>query len=97
MPQAIITKWIPVTAHRPNRIKAMAASGSLTVSTDEAEAFVGNHGLDAAHRGAALMLVKKLGWEDHRGQWIGGGTPDGNMAFVLVTPSDYPSNPLSNS
>jgi len=74
--QAITTKFLGPTNFRGSRIKARCEAGTLLVSW--------NHALDseANHKGAALALVKKLGW---KGRWVGGGLPDTTgYAFVCV-------------
>jgi len=58
MRQAILTRWLSMTDHRPTRIKATCAAGSVTLDWDD--------GLDisANHRAAACALLRKLDWVD---------------------------------
>lgn len=56
--QAIITKYVPPTNHKPGRVKATCERGSLTVSWD--------HGLEIGdnHRAACDALCAKFDMED---------------------------------
>jgi hypothetical protein len=73
--QAIVTKYIPPTNHRPARIKAAAMAGSVTIAYDHAL----DH--DEPFRKAAQALCDKFGWD---WQMIGGGLPDGSMVWVKL-------------
>jgi hypothetical protein len=55
--QAIVTKFIGPTNHRPSRIKATADAGTCTVSWDY------SLGVSDNHIGAAKALCAKLEWE----------------------------------
>lgn len=74
MYQAIHVKWLPVTNHRPMRLKAAAAAGSIVQTYDYS-------GDDKARIAIAKALAEKLGWH---GRWFGGCLPDGSYCFVLA-------------
>jgi hypothetical protein len=69
--QAITTKYLGPTNFRGSRIKASCEAGSITLPYDYNEN-------DGGHYGAAVALIKKLGWEDH-GRWYRGDTSTGNV------------------
>lgn len=73
--QAIVTKFIPRTNTKPDRIKAICAAGSATICSDTLEV----RG-QAAHRAAAEALMAKLHWGE---KLLGGCMPDGNYCFVM--------------
>lgn len=52
--QAILTKYIGPTNHRPGRIKAWCDSGSLTIEWDHSMSVAANHGRVASE------LAKRL-------------------------------------
>jgi hypothetical protein len=64
MPQAIVTKFIPVTNTRGSRISAKCEAGRIVLSWD--------HALNPEenHKAAAMALIKKLGWDDRK--WVYG-------------------------
>jgi hypothetical protein len=66
--QAITTEYFGPTNHRPSRIKAKAAAGSLTVEYSH------HLTLEANHDVAAKAFAESKGWEGH---WHGGGMPNG--------------------
>jgi hypothetical protein len=74
--QAIITRYLPATAHRPPRIVASCHSGRVTVDYPDTE-FV-----QEAHRVAALALVEQMGWQ-HHGDLLAGTLPAGGFCFVF--------------
>ena len=76
--QTISTKYLPITATRPQRIKATHCGGatSVTWSIDEATP----DGDDERYAFVAKMLRDKLNW---RGRMVGGHTRHG-MVFVFV-------------
>lgn len=76
MRQAIQTKFLPVTNHRPSRIKAFCEAKSITVDWDHA------HNVGANHMRAAAKLAEMLGW---KGDWFEGALPGSGYAFVLGT------------
>ena len=76
MRQAIVTKYLGPTNHKPGRVKATCEAGSITVSWDHALGVADNH------YAACVVLTKKLGWP---GTWQGGGLPNNaGYAFVHV-------------
>ncbi len=75
--QAIVTKYLSPTNHRPGRVKATASAGSLTVEWDH------SLGIDANHAAAAHALASKFEWG---GDWFGGGMPDGNSNVYVCQP-----------
>lgn len=74
--QAITTKYLGPTNHRPGRITARCSAGSCTVEWE--------HGLnpDDNHARAAQALIAKLNWA---GDWYGGGLPDGKGNVFVQT------------
>jgi len=76
--QAIITKFLPATNNRPNRIKAYCPAGSITLCSDNLP--FASHD-ERSHRQAALALQNKLKWDF---PMIGGDKGDGNYCFVLI-------------
>lgn len=73
MHQAIITKFLGPTSHRPARITATADAGSVTVAWEAGRPVEWNH------QNAAMALVTRLGWS--RAGWQGGGFKNG---YVFV-------------
>lgn len=75
--KAIQTRYLPATNFKGSRVTATAEGGDkpwrVTVSYD------GDH--DEAHKRAAEALCAKMGWT---GDLIGGGLPNGDMAWVFV-------------
>lgn len=74
--QAIQVKFLCPTNTLGSRYKAFCEAGSLTVPAD--------HSLNVSDNKAAACaaLVRKLGW---KGTWVGGGLPNGDEVFVLLT------------
>ena len=82
--QAIQTKYIPVTNHKPSRVKVWAEAGSIIVSWDHALNVDGNHAF------AARLLRKKLGWDfKNYGPMVGGALPKPNAGYAFVFVNDY--------
>jgi len=73
--QAIVTKYIPPTNHRPARIKATAMAGSVTISYD----YANYH--EWPFRKAAQALCDKFGWD---WEMTGGSLPDGSIVWVKL-------------
>ena len=85
--QAIQTTYLGPTNHRPSRIKAVCAAGSLISSWDY------DHNVEDNHILAAWRLAVKLGWAGkgfERGAWakmeniVTGGLRDGSMIHVAL-------------
>jgi hypothetical protein len=73
--QAIITKHIRPTNTPGDRIKAVAAAGSVTVPYERAT------NTEGAHRAAAVAFCTKFGWDfDH----ASGSLPDGSLVWVRL-------------
>lgn len=84
MYQAITTKFLGATNHRPSRVKATSASGhTVTVSWDHALNTTENH------LAAARTLAEKLEW---RGCWVMGGLEPGFVFVCLMPGSDLRGN-----
>jgi hypothetical protein len=75
--QAILTKRIPGTYTKPNRIKAYCQVDSVTLGTDSMP--WASHD-ERAHKHVAELLRDKLKWE---GDLLGGSTKEG-FAFVFL-------------
>lgn len=71
--QAILTRYLPATNTRGDRIKATCEAGSITI--DFLYGDVDQHAL------AVQMLLKKLGWNC---AFVSGVLPDGNKCHVLT-------------
>lgn len=71
--QAIQTKYFGPSNVRGSRVKATAQAGTVYVEWDSSLDHDGNHAA------ACRALVRKYGW---RGDWVGGGLPDGSMVWV---------------
>lgn len=83
--QAIVTKFLGPTNFRGSRIKASAAAGSITVSSDH------SLGIEANHAVAAETLAAKLGWI---GRWFQGGMPgDSGYCFVCTANKYHAADP----
>jgi hypothetical protein len=72
--QAIVTRYLPPTNFRGARIKATAATGSITLHWD--------HALNPSnnHLAAAEALSTKFGW--NYGKWVTGCLADGQMVWI---------------
>jgi hypothetical protein len=81
--QAIVTKYIGPSNIRGSRVKATAAAGSVTLHWDS------SLNSDDNHARAAEALATKYGW---RGNWYGGGMPDGRGNVYVC--SDRDSDPV---
>ena len=78
--KAILVKYLPVTNHKPARVKALVhRSLSITVSVSE----YGSN--DEASLAAAQALAEKLHW---RGKCVKGTLPNGDTVFVQEDPLD---------
>ena len=74
--QAITTKYIGPSNVKGSRVKALAYSGSITLSWDS------SLNTDQNHKVAAYALATKYGWT---GRWVGGELPAGSgNAYVCV-------------
>jgi len=75
--QAILTKFLPPTDHKPAMVKAYAEAGSVTLNWE--------HGWDAEdnHRTAVLRLIDKMGWDFVP---VMGATSEGYAAVNLKEP-----------
>lgn len=89
--QAIITKFLPVTNHKPNRIKASCARGSIIISVDSCK--------EDCHLEAAKKLIAKFlandaaacvhvpSYDESRNSWAkpfnSGQLPSGDYAHVF--------------
>lgn len=70
--KAILTRYFPASEFRGSRIIATAEGGHrVTTSYDD--------GAHDPHATACRALLAKVGWG---GTWIGGGMPDGSVAWV---------------
>ena len=71
--QAIVTKYIGPSNVKGSRVKAACQAGSIFLNWDDA--------LDSDHNhcAAAKALATKREWFGH---WVGGGLPDGSIAWV---------------
>lgn len=63
MTQAILTKFIPCTDTKPNRVKAFCDAGSIIIVWKD------NLNTQENHERAARALVGKLGWFYPNGTW----------------------------
>lgn len=72
--QAITTKFLPITAARPARVKAMAEAGSMVFTWDHALPTWANH------RNAAIQYAAAKGW---RGEIATGCMHTGNYCHVF--------------
>jgi hypothetical protein len=78
--QAILVKFLGATGSRGSRLKATAASGSITIPYPHEL----REGEEAAHAAADALRVK-LGWQNSAyGRLIGGQLPDGSWVFVFA-------------
>jgi hypothetical protein len=73
--QAIVTKFISATNHKPMRMSASCATGHIIVEWDDALEPEGNH------IKAAMDLCAKLEWPY---AFASGSLPDGRMAHVFL-------------
>ncbi len=81
--QAIQTKYIGPTDHKPSRIKAWCEAGSLTMSVNSAEDESGGR-VDDAHAYVAHKLAEKLGWTRDKMGHLAGGCLPGNAGYAFV-------------
>ena len=76
MRQAIVTKYLGPTDHRPARIMVKAQAGKLFVTWDDAL------DVDENHDRAAQQFAQRLNWS---GTLAGGALPDGRgNCYVFV-------------
>lgn len=80
MAQAITVKYFGPTNTKGSRFKAECDAGSMYVSYDYALNIEDNY------MQAARALIRKLGWDDGRGDWFGGQTKSGVYVFVNALP-----------
>lgn len=79
MTQAILTKRLPATNTRGQRVKATAEAGSVTVH------WCFSQGPEGNHLSAALALTAKFGLLGQGERLVGGALPgDAGRAFVIV-------------
>lgn len=69
--QAVTTRYLPTTTHKPARIKATAEAASVIVPSSYGE------------EGAVRELLQRLGWDDNRSTWHGARIPKTNT-YVFV-------------
>jgi hypothetical protein len=79
--QAIVTKYIGPSNTKGSRVKATCQAQSIFLHWDD------TLNSDQNHSVAAQTLAAKLGWYGH---WVGGGLPDGTMAWVETSLADRP-------
>lgn len=81
MYQAIETKYLSPTNHRPARIAAVAGGDRRVVIPYD-------HALNVEqnHAAAARVVATRLGW---RGSWSGGSTRDGFCFVLTSTAGDF--------
>lgn len=75
MYQAIRTRYVGPTNHRPGRVIASAAPGKIITSWDHDLGVVDNH------VAAAKAFAEKYEWF---GRWFGGSLDNAGYVFVLV-------------
>lgn len=75
--QAILTKYLPATNSRGERVKAFCDAGSITEGWDY------GLGQEANHRAVATALANKFGWLDY-GHRVEAGSYGNGYVFVLV-------------
>lgn len=94
--QAIITKTIPWTTHKPTRIKAACSRGYIIVSDDSS--------LESANQEVAKTLIQKFIAEDEqdgvtkskwRGHYATGQLPDMTYVHVPVVNVGFGCNQFS--
>ena len=81
--QAIVTKYHGPRNVKGSRVSATCQAGRIYLEWDDASNASSNHRL------AAKALASKLGWG---GQWVSGGTPNGDTVWVCATdnhPDDF--------
>jgi hypothetical protein len=81
MPQAITTKFIPVTNTKGSRVSAKCEAGRIILSWDHALNSEDNH------KAAAMALIKKLGWDDRK--WAYGSAGRNSRGETFVPVLDY--------
>lgn len=77
MLQAIVTKYLGPTNHRPARIVASCQAGRVTIN------YMDGLNLDQNHEAAMLALRVKMGWADDYGRSWGGWLPSGDGVWVM--------------
>lgn len=85
--QAIVTKRIPPTNTKGERIKAIASAGSITVSASKVNGDDGRDAIetqDNQHRAVARMLMHKFGWDETGWQIETGRLPNGDYVHVMI-------------
>lgn len=96
--QSIQSKILLVTNHKPTRIKAFCARGSITIGWDSPR--LGNGNQEEKHANAALLLLEKFSSEDNKTygatndhHWlhhkdshlITGDLPNGDYVHIIVS------------
>jgi hypothetical protein len=81
--QAILVRYTPPTKTRSGRYTARANAGRITVTAGKIP-----HDCNEPARFAAEALCKKFGWNDGRGDLIGGTLHTGDMIYTF----DHPLN-----
>ena len=85
--QTIATKFLPPTTHKGERIRATHTGGAESVLIDGVNKF---DSTDEAHKHAAALLMRKLGWDRDgadSSRMIGGHTNEGMVwVFELGAP-----------
>lgn len=78
MAQAIVTKYHGPTNTKGSRISAEAAAGKIYMP------YAHELNIDDNHEAAAVVLIKKVGWESHARQGIAHGVlPNGDHVHVF--------------
>jgi hypothetical protein len=78
--QAITTKYLGPTNTQGARIKATCDAGSITVPYPHE---LSGQDVYVYAEAAAMVLVRKLGWECPEEAWIGGALPN-QAGYVFV-------------
>lgn len=78
MSQAILTRFLPCTDHKPSRIVAECQALRIVLSWEDSWDVLPNH------EQAAKALIDRLGWASH-GSWVAGQLKSGAYAHVLVS------------
>jgi hypothetical protein len=76
--QAIVTKYLGQTNHKPSRMVAKAEFGRVVVPYDHVLTAQGNHAA------AAKAYIQKMNWGS-LANWRGGQIPDGSYVWVHDT------------
>lgn len=83
--QAIRTKYLGPTNHKPARVVAECEAKRKVYSWSAMEDLDGNRTIvDGPHRMAALSLARELGWIMEEAELAMGALPDGSFCHVIV-------------